>query len=1367
MMIRGTTLGMLLLGVTTVLGAADELVLVDAEAVSRWQAKGPVTLAVAEREGATVLEAVVVSDGDAREDYPGISRPFAEGESRDLSAYSLAGYRVRVTSSDPEVRVKDISLVFNVAGSHRHHYVRHRVPVGQWTELRDDLSAYELGNLASINLTMYETQEIARDTYTWEIADLRLFSQLVYDGAWLGELRPVEPPGAGALALETADGLRLAVAADDPSRQQLSIGGTPLLGGPALPAGLLVRDVAVEGPLTPVGGRVERGGEGILRQQSELPELGLRVEAEYRVEDDGIVISGSVTDTSGNDRAISLFYAANVAAEGLRWWDDVRTVRPVEGTDEYANLMNIKAGAKGQKSRYPLGVVANQQVGLCTARPMDEICIERIAYNAGAQQLFLAFDFGLTPATTKFPSRANFELELFAVDPHWGFRSALERYYAAHPEHFEKRAQHEGIWMAFADIAKVAWPLDFGFMNHEIGASTFLRQRDKANAMIDFDDRAGIYSFRYTTPEPFNMDMPEDAPRTYESAMKVLADGLAGRTKLRIPEVVRAQETCGITNEDGRYWHQFVDYSWVQGVRFAQNTDPEIPEPDGIINRAHWNYSLEEADGTYLPDQMVGNLDEGLDGEYLDSLEWFSGHPNFRRDHFAYSDLPLTFSKGSHRPILMEGFSVAEFLRYIAPDLHRRGKLLMTNGQPAHFPGLAAWIDVAGTECGWYRKGAYVPMPDANLNWRRALYATKPYLLLWNGDFSAVTTDMIESYCKRCLLYALYPSLFTNSWKEEGKWRSQHYFMSPELYERDREHFVRYVPIVRRLSQAGWEPVTGARCEDPSIWIERFGGPGDWDHLVVFNAGSGPKLAEVKVDAGLEGRIPDFGMALDLLSGAMYDLPLPPLAISSEDAVVLAFGWPQGLAAAEVADAAEVGKRLARSLRIASRGGGPLMAQVVPAEALARRLVAMSEELDAGGGRVADLAPLVTAADELIASEAGDEEAQAYAQRTVPLLKEHLGRAMALLAGVRTRWSLGPSAEAGEAAAVTLAVESPAGEDLGVLTGEKPADEQVRGPDQLAMALDGSKQEALTWEVRPPQIEQEPSWTHVQLVLRWQTPWNVEVPLLLRADVRAVQAAALEATDTTDRPQRHFRTYTVTIRAAAWEAPAGTVALTDLPKGFEVEPATARTEPAGADSGEIEFKGYIPDGVAPGIYQLKAVFTPDAGEPASAELQVAYSPSPNIEGVNLALAKLGGRVEVDSSHAGYDATPLNDAVMSAPTAPFVERAWASADTEAEHWVLVTLRRKAEVVAVALHWAYEHQVVNSSRHVLIQVPEGDGWRTVAEVRNEEPTLQNVVKLEGINADKVRVVQPAGEGSVNRPNLMWLSEVEVYANAGAEE
>ena len=98
-----------------------------------------------------------------------------------------------------------------------------------------------------------------------------------------------------------------------------------------------------------------------------------------------------------------------------------------------------------------------------------------------------------------------------------------------------------------------------------------------------------------------------------------------------------------------------------------------------------------------------------------------------------------------------------------------------------------------------------------------ALCKGKPYCFLMNTDFEEFPPEMVEKYMKRSLAYGMFPGFFSHN-AAEG-----HYFTRPELYERDRPLFQKYVPLCKRVAEAGWEPITAARSSDARVYVERFG----------------------------------------------------------------------------------------------------------------------------------------------------------------------------------------------------------------------------------------------------------------------------------------------------------------------------------------------------------------------------------------------------------------------------------------------------------------------------------------------------------------------------------------------------------------
>ncbi len=221
---------------------------------------------------------------------------------------------------------------------------------------------------------------------------------------------------------------------------------------------------------------------------------------------------------------------------------------------------------------------------------------------------------------------------------------------------------------------------------------------------------------------------------------------------------------------------------------------------------------------------------------------------DFRRDHFRVVNRPLTFTWPDHRAVIHKGLAVDEFVEWIAGDVHAMGKLMMANSVPYRFTFLCRHLDVMGTETNWVSEGRWRPMNHDEMGMIRAMCAQKPYLFLMNTDFDALA-PYVERYFQRALFYGMYPSMFSPVASSEDA-----YWLAPRWYNRDRALHRKYQPIIRRVAEAGWQPITLARTETPGILLERFG-PNEAGEvfITVFNDGGEERTPRVRVDAKLIG----------------------------------------------------------------------------------------------------------------------------------------------------------------------------------------------------------------------------------------------------------------------------------------------------------------------------------------------------------------------------------------------------------------------------------------------------------------------------------------------------------------------------------
>ena len=99
----------------------------------------------------------------------------------------------------------------------------------------------------------------------------------------------------------------------------------------------------------------------------------------------------------------------------------------------------------------------------------------------------------------------------------------------------------------------------------------------------------------------------------------------------------------------------------------------------------------------------------------------------------------------------------------------------------------------------------------------------KSYTLVMNCDYDLLTAERMEKDMNHSLAYGFFPGLFSAA--AHGKKNKERYFRRPELYERDRPLFKKYIPMIRTVAEAGWRPVNRLFPVDPStgIFAEQFG----------------------------------------------------------------------------------------------------------------------------------------------------------------------------------------------------------------------------------------------------------------------------------------------------------------------------------------------------------------------------------------------------------------------------------------------------------------------------------------------------------------------------------------------------------------
>jgi hypothetical protein len=250
-------------------------------------------------------------------------------------------------------------------------------------------------------------------------------------------------------------------------------------------------------------------------------------------------------------------------------------------------------------------------------------------------------------------------------------------------------------------------------------------------------------------------------------------------------------------------WHEWTTGVWSQG--WPVNSDPDLPSPNTFeLFRDYWVLDrLEETAGVYI-DSVNATVPVG-------------GWWNHRLEHLAVTDSPLTYALADGAPLQLAPQSHAEFLQPISDEIRAGGRLMMVNLFAEAMRFHAHQADIMGSEV------SHLVESDTRSRLRRTLAATRivSNLLQYNWDREYATHEEMETFIRGQLFWGFYPAVSSAGGPLTGGVPDR-YFLHPELYERDRPLFQRYIPVIRELSTAGWEPITHATA-GTTAEIERFG----------------------------------------------------------------------------------------------------------------------------------------------------------------------------------------------------------------------------------------------------------------------------------------------------------------------------------------------------------------------------------------------------------------------------------------------------------------------------------------------------------------------------------------------------------------
>lgn len=551
-------------------------------------------------------------------------------------------------------------------------------------------------------------------------------------------------------------------------------------------------------------------------------------------------------------RAVTVFWGRALTGNG-QWWDDGARTRPA-GLDpngvELANLSFVGAGKSGWVSRYPMCAVSMADglhfLQLAPWLHMQDFktaansTIARVAYYPPLGMLYAAIDVvAETPAdaerTNQGYGRQRYSSTIDIYDSvraqPQSFREAWKSMLGMSKHWVGPRPL--GIWAPFVKVSTIERPEDFYFA---------FKEGDNDTA---YDEKARLLTFHYFYNQALWINQPSLIGNSYPATEKAIPSVLREKpSSERTDAEIALRAACRLPSQNLYLWA--VSEPWCKGAVIAVNPERRRADQDRRLVEQNMTAVLPESSDSFRRRYATGiKLAPHVDGPFFDSVEAWADIVDYsattRDGAFALTFDPRTRQIGVLNASSMvryfeEWRSWADRAGYKAPPppppippgqlfqhVHTTGSFdegdrrdfTMANGTPNRFWWFAQYFDIMGQETNWKPDNRWSPMSPEDMWYRRALCGKKPYCLLMNADFDRWTVADTRRYFMRCAAYAFLPSFFSHNAFDRNYWEN------PTWYNRDRPLFKQFIPVIRELARAGWEPVTRARAEAP-ILVERF-----------------------------------------------------------------------------------------------------------------------------------------------------------------------------------------------------------------------------------------------------------------------------------------------------------------------------------------------------------------------------------------------------------------------------------------------------------------------------------------------------------------------------------------------------------------
>lgn len=580
-----------------------------------------------------------------------------------------------------------------------------------------------------------------------------------------------------------------------------------------------------------------------------------------------------------NPTALVLSFRLPLSAAGWRWGDYLRQDHPIEPGKSYSHYQIIGRRQFREVSVFPMAAVAGPEHGVALMAPLHPTLLTRMRYD-GEGYLCAEFDLGLADRGRGAVDATTFSFDILRFAPRWGFRSALAAYYARYPELFASSAKQGGWWIGPSERARDLQ--DFGLQYAE---AHFARpEPTKAN------NEMGLYTCSYSEPWMWRILASEENDVSQAEALRVYLPGLERDANLPATvmdghdywpaprrESVRAFLNSAVYDTDGKYMQNSVR-TYSAGAFIEMNTSclPTIHSSRwGDMSRGLLSYRYE----TLKDAERCAAGGARLEGVYFDSIGNWSdiAAEDHRPEHFQFAKYPLTFSCATGAPVVSGLAAMAEYMQFI----RQKSYITMANSDCAYAAYAAPFLDMVGAGENFSEEAA----ADEALSHLRSVAFRKSVSFGNTGMLSAPAAEA-EARFRLLLLYNIHAGIFCSD---------------VAALDRVRPLYQRYVPLMREMGEAGWEPVTWATADDPQLWVERYGpGPSGRSYFAVRNPTGRSLTAALRVEPSGFARplisgisVADALTGREIVSQRSVSKLMIPIEAPPHDTVVVRVDWPR------------------------------------------------------------------------------------------------------------------------------------------------------------------------------------------------------------------------------------------------------------------------------------------------------------------------------------------------------------------------------------------------------------------------------------------------------------------------------------------